>query len=480
MFFPEYDRLDAVAMAGLVRQREISPEELLRAAVERTESRNPELNCVIATMYDQAKEQCSAGVGNSIVAGVPFLIKDAGLQYAGVRNRVGSRVFDRLPPAESHSTLTQKYLSAGLVIFGRTSMPELGNSGTTEPVAHGPCRNPWDVSRSPGGSSGGSAAAVAARLSPMASGGDGGGSIRNPASACGLVGLKPTRIRVTLGPQIFEGNSGLTVVHGLTISVRDCAALLDISTGPEPGDAYVAPAPIGPYLDEVGKSPGKLCIGFHRMAHHEVEIHPECVKAVEDAASFCESLGHNVEEFNPGFNGQLFQEINLVLWSTNNLLALQSVVDNDEDLIDHPSLEWITGRIADLARSFSAVDYMAARDKMHQLSRSIAQPFKKYDLVLSPVVREPPWKLGVYETGFDNPYSYFSRVYDYSPFCWPYNVSGQPAISVPFHWTPEGLPVGVMFAGQYGDEATLLRLASQLEGARPWAHKVPEMIKNSQ
>ena len=477
MFFPEYDRLDAIAMADLVRQREISPKELLRAAVERTEARNPELNCVIATMYDCAEKQIAAGVGESIFAGVPFLIKDAGLQYAGVRNRVGSRIFDHLPPAESHSTLTKKYLNAGLVIFGRTSMPELGNSGTTEPVAHGPCRNPWDVSRSPGGSSGGSAVAVAARIAPMASGGDGGGSIRNPASACGLVGLKPTRSRVTLGPQIFEGNSGLTVVHGLTISVRDCAALLDISAGPEPGDAYVAPEPTGPFLDEVSKPPGNLRIGFHRMAHHEVEIHPECVKAVEEAAQFFESLGHTVEELNPNFDGQLFQEINLVLWSSNNLLALQPVIEKDEELIDHPSLEWITGRIADLARSFSAADYMAARDKMHQLSRAIAQPFKKYDLVLSPVVKEPPWKLGVYETGYDDPFSYFSRVYDYSPFCWPYNVSGQPAISVPFHCTPENLPVGVMFAARYGDEATLFRIASQLECARPWAHKIPAMVK---
>ena len=353
------------------------------------------------------------------------------------------------------------------------------NWGTTEPVAYGPCRNPWDITRAPGGSSGGSAAAVAARIASMASGGDSGGSIRNPASAGNLIGLKPTRGRVTFGPRIFEANSGLSVLHGLMISVRDCAALLDISVGPEPGDAYITPLPSGAYLDEVGKSPGNLRIGIHRLAHHDVEIHPECIKAVEEAAKFCEQLGHCVEEFNPGYDGHLFQEINLVIWSTNNLLTLQQVVDRNEALTDHPCLEWITGRIADLARDFGAVEYMAAKAKMHQLSRSIAQPFQKFDLVLSPVVKEPPWKLSAYETGFDRPQAYFSRVYDFSPFCWPYNVSGQPAISVPFHWTPDGLPVGVIFAGRFGDEQTLFRIASQLECAHPWAHKIPELIRKN-
>ena len=477
MFFPEYDRLDATALAGMVQHKQISPRELLTAAIERVEARNPALNAIVTPMYDEALVQLENGLADGPFCGVPFLLKD-GTDYAGVPTRVGCRAFDRTPMPVQHASVTQKYLDAGLVIFGKTSMPELGNSGTTEAEVYGPCANPWDTTRSPGGSSGGSSSAVAARIVPMASGGDGGGSIRNPASACGLVGLKPTRARVTLGPRTSEGNSGLTVNHALTVSVRDCAGLLDCTSGPALGDAYIAPPPERPFLDEVDRDPGRLRIGFHTRAHHDVDIHPECVRAVEEAARLCEDLGHNVEPYQPDIDGILFQKVNLVLWCTNNLLSLSRVMDCSQDLTDHPALEWITGRIAEKAKTFTALDYMKARQQMHQLSQAVAQPFATYDLILSPVVKEPPWKLGVYETGFKMADDYFARVYDYSPFCWPYNVSGQPAVSVPFHWTPDNLPVGVMFAGRYGDEATLLRIASQIERTRPWADKLPSCVQD--
>lgn len=475
MYLPEYDHLDATAMADMVRSKELSAEELLRAAIDRAQARNPLLNAIVTPMFEEASLQIRSGLTDGPFRGVPFLLKD-GTDFAGVRTRNGSRVFDRCAPPLRHDDVTQKYLNAGLVVFGKTSMPELGNSGTTEPVAHGPCANPWDLTRSPGGSSGGSASAVAGRIAPMASGGDGGGSIRNPASACGLVGLKPTRARVTLGPQTFEGTAGLPVVHALTRSVRDCAALLDCTAGPVLGDAYIAPRNDQPFAASVGRQPRRLKIGFHTKAHHDVEIDPECIRAVEQAANLCEELGHVVEPFQPSIDGKLFQDINLVLWSTDNLLSLSAVLDVQRDLSSHPALEWITSQIAEQAKRFSALDYVKARQQMHQLSKAVAQPFSFFDLILSPVVKERPWKLGVYETGFETAEAYFSRVYDYSPFCWPYNVSGQPAISVPFHWTAENLPVGVMFAARYGEEATLLNLASQIEIALPWAQKLPRLV----
>ncbi|MES0883939.1 amidase [Roseibium sp. SCP14] len=476
MMLPEFDQLDAIDMARMVREREVSPSELLEAAIERTEARNPALNAVVHTMYDEGRKQIDRGLAEGPFKGVPFLIKDIGLEYAGVPTRGGSHVFDHIVPRQ-HTTLTQLYLDAGLVVFGKTSTPELGNSGTSEAEAYGPTRNPWDLSRSPGGSSGGSAAAVAARIVPMANGGDGGGSIRNPASQCGIFGLKTTRGRVSLGPRSFEGNNGLSVLHGLTRSVRDSAALLDASARSMPGDAYVAPKPDRPFLSEVGRTPGKLRIGFHTTPHHDVEIDPECIRAVEEAARFLSKLGHDVEPFTPEIDGMLFQDVNLVLWGTNNLNNLSRVLDISEDLTDHPKLEWITGRIAEQAKRFSALDHAQARQNMHTLSRQVAAPFAKYDLILSPVVSQRPWPLGVYETGFKSADEYFSRVYDYSPFCWPYNVSGQPAMSIPFHWTPERLPVGIMFAARYGDEATLFRLARQIELEKPWDQILPEMCQ---
>lgn len=476
MLMPEYDRLDALDMADLVRKREVSPTELLDAAIERAESRNPSLNAIVRPMYDEAHQQIKDGLSDGPFTGVPFLIKDIGLEYAGIPTRGGSRVYDHIVPKE-HSSLTKIYLEAGLVIFGKTSTPELGNSGTSEAEAYGPTHNPWDVSRSPGGSSGGSAAAVAARIAPMANGGDGGGSIRNPASQCGIFGMKTTRGRVTLGPRSFEGNNGLSVLHGLTRSVRDSAALLDATARSMPGDAYVAPKPERPFLEEAGRAPRKLRIGFHTTPHHDVAIDPECVRAVEEAAKFLASLGHDVEPFMPQIDGMLFQDVNLVLWGTNNLNGLSRVLDVSKDLTDHPQLEWITGRIAEQAKRFSALDHAQARLNMHQLSQQVVAPFETYDLILSPVVSQRPWPLGVYETGFKEADEYFSRVYDYSPFCWPYNVSGQPAMSIPFHTTPEGLPVGIQLAAPYGDEATLFQLAGQMEQERPWDHKLPDLCK---
>ncbi|WP_198175540.1 amidase family protein [Rhizobium sp. NXC14] len=291
------------------------------------------------------------------------------------------------------------------------------------------------------------------------------------------MGLKPTRARVTLGPRTFEGNAGLPVAHALTRSVRDCAVLLDCTAGPVLGDAYVAPRIERPFGASVGEPPGRLKIGFHTKPHHHVAIDPECIRAVEEAAKLCEELGHMVEPYQPNIDGMLFQEINLVLWSADNLLSLSPAVDVQRDLSDHPDLEWITSQIAERAKRFSALDLAQARQKMHQLSKAVAMPFAVYDLILSPVVRERPWKLGVYESGFRTAEEYFSRVYDYSPFCWPYNLSGQPAISVPFHWTAEDLPIGVMFASRYGDEATLIRVASQIELARPWAGRKPRVVE---
>ncbi len=468
----EYAKFDALGLAAVIRRGESSPGEVLSAALALAQRENPRLNAIVLTMADEARRAIGEGLPDGPFRGVPFLLKDIGADYAGLASRRGSRAFDGAIP-QRHSPLTLRYLRAGLVVFGKTATPELGNSGTTEPAAFAPCRNPWDLTRSAGGSSGGSAAAVAAGIAPMAHGGDGGGSLRNPASHCGLFTVKPTRARVPPGSDVFEGNAGLSVSHALTRSVRDCAALLDAVAGAEAGDFYSAPPPARSFLSETNRPPPSLRIGLHTRAHYDVRVDAECARAAEFAAAACENLGHRVEPFQPEIDAGLFMEINLVIWSLGNLAAVRAAHPGANRGDVAPLLEPITAQIIEFAGRFSALDYLTAVRKMHQLARQIAGNFRERDIILSPVLSKPPWPIGEYESGYKTPREYFERVYSYSPFCWPYNVSGQPAMSVPLYQTPGGLPVGAMFAARYGDEATLFQLAGQLEKAHPWRNNRP-------
>lgn len=472
MTFLEYREFDGIGLAELIRRGETSPIELLEAAIKRVESLDPTINAVVYHMHDVARARIESGLPVGPFRGVPFLVKDHGLSVAGSPTFDGSCFRDERP-ATTNSTLTQRYLAAGLVIFGRTNTPEFAISGSTESKAFGPCLNPWDLSRTTGGSSGGSAAAVAAGYAPMAHGTDGGGSIRNPSSVCGVFGLKPTRTRVPFGPETFDGVGGMAVHHAITRTVRDSAALLDATAGPVAGDPYPALSFEEPLLDAIRRAPRRLRIAFHREPHHKTEVHRECIDAVEFAAKLCEDLGHVVEEARPQIDGQQGIEVSAILWKVS---AAQSVARTSTALGSTPGpsdLEWISRTLAEEGAEISATAYVKALDTMHRFGRELSKFFRIYDVALSPVLSRPAWRLGEYDKTYTDSASFFETVAAYSPFCWPYNMSGQPAMSLPLHWTGSGLPVGVQFAGRYGDEATLLRLAGCLEQAAPWHQRHP-------
>ncbi|MBU2549364.1 MAG: amidase, partial [Proteobacteria bacterium] len=369
--------------------------------------------------------------------------------------------------------LTARYKKAGLVICGRTNAPEFGILPTTEPRLFGPCRNPWSLDRSTGGSSGGSAAAVAAGLVPMAHGNDGGGSIRIPASCCGLFGLKPTRARNPMGPDWGDSISGFVCEHALTRSVRDSAALLDATAGPDLGDPYWAPPPARPFLQEVGADPGRLRIAFTTRAATGADIHPECVRAVQDAAQLCQDLGHHVEESDMDLPGDLISENFMIVWTSGCAQTLSLIAKAFGGEPDPNMVEPLTWALYQEAKSYTGADYLNALAFLQQTARAVARYFTDYDVWITPVVSEPPPLLGAFDSTPENPRLGIERAAEYVPFTPICNATGQPAMSVPLHRTADGLPVGVHFIGRFGDEATLFRLAAQLEEARPWADRRP-------
>ncbi len=467
----EYGRLDATAQAALVRSGETTAGELLEAAISGVEELNPALNAVVEKLYEQARETAKDNLTGPF-AGAPFLLKDLGASYAGAPMTSGSGYMRDFVP-DHDSELTARYKRAGLVIFGKTNTPEFGIQPTTEPRLFGPCRNPWDTDRSTGGSSGGSAAAVAAGIVPMAHANDGGGSIRIPASCCGLFGLKPTRARTTLGPDVGDTMGGLVAEHAVTRSVRDSAALLDAVCGPMPGDPYVAPTPERPFAEEVGADPGVLRIAFTTEAPTGVPLHEDCVATVRDVAELCAELGHEVEEASPVLNGEVIERAFSVLWSA----GVASGIDGMSRLMGRePSpeqFEPLTWALYEMGRGFSASDYLLAVSVLQRFTRLVAEFFGRYDVWLTPTLAEPPPPLGTFDSPPEDPLRGYFRAASYVPFTPIFNVTGQPAMSVPLYWTDAGLPVGAHFAGRFGDEATLFRLAAQLEEARSWATRRP-------
>jgi amidase len=463
----EYERYDGLGLAELVRRREVTAAEVLEAAIERIEARNPVVNAVVARLYDEARKAITAGLPSGPFTGVPYLLKDIGVLYTGAVTANGSALFAN-DVANHDSEITARLRRAGLVIAGKSNTPEMGLAPSTEPRLFGPTRNPWKLSHSAGGSSGGAAAVVASGMLPMAHGTDGGGSIRIPASCCGLFGLKPTRARNPMGPDAGEGWGGASVGHALTRSVRDSAALLDATSGPDVGDPYWAPPPARPFLDEVGRDPGRLRIALNVTPWIPSPVDPECAEAARDAARLCASLGHDVEEARPQIDEAKWRQATRVIVAANVAASLEARAAALGRPLAEGDVERMTwDRVLD-ARTFSATEYAASIRVMHAVGRIVARFLERYDIILTPTMCAPPQPLGVLDMMTTDANAYLVAVFASIGFTSLFNSSGNPAMSVPLAWSASGLPLGVQFAGRFGEEGLLYRLAAQLEGARPW------------
>ncbi|MBI2833396.1 MAG: amidase [Acidobacteria bacterium] len=471
--------LDASGLANLVRRKEITAVEVVEAAIRRLEQVNPVLNAVITPMFELARTQAAGPLPDAIFAGVPFLLKDLGPKYAGVPQSAGSELIRGFVP-QHDSELVARQKRSGLIVIGKTNTPEFGILPTTEPRAFGATRNPWDTSRTTGGSSGGSAAAVAARVVPMAHANDGGGSIRIPASCCGVFGLKPTRARTPLGPDVGDLMNGLVVEHAVTRSVRDSAALLDATSGPDLGDPYWAPPPARPFADEVGADPGQLRIALSTIAPTTGQpAHPDCVAAARDAAALCADLGHEVTDAAPPLDGDLLVQTFMAVWAAGCGTAVDGLAFQSGRAVDLERVEPLTRALYEIGHRTSASEYLRAIALLQQLARQIARFFTSYDVWLTPTLAEPPVPVGTFDPPPGDPIQTVYRAAAFAAFTPICNVTGQPAMSVPLYWNAEGLPIGVHFAGRFGDEATLLRLAGQLEAARPWANRLPPIAADT-
>ncbi len=470
--FADYERYDALGLADLVRRGKVTPEELLEAAIERVEARNGTVNAVVMKLYDHGRRAIAAGLPDGPLRGVPFLVKDLTASVAGVPMTRGSRFFADTPPAAFDSEHVRRLKRAGLVIFGRTNTCELGLSLTCEPRLYGPTRNPWDPTRISAGSSGGAAAAVGARMLPMAHASDGFGSIRAPAACCGLVGLKPTRGRNTFAPLAGEGLGGLSTEHAVTLTVRDCAALLDATRGPGPGDPYVAPQPARPYRDEVGAPPGVLHIAWTAEAPNGAPVETESLRALAEVVSLCADLGHRVEERRPDIEGGAIVPTFLTLAAANTVVNLGShpTAGRPARADEIERVTWLTARMGDRV---TAADYVRATQTAHRLGRQMAAFHDGHDVLLTPGLATLPPKLGWIDMMMDDVEEYWRRVFTFSPFTVWFNITGQPALMLPLGATAEGVPLAVQLVGRYGDEATLFRLGAQLEAARPWLGRMP-------
>jgi amidase len=469
---------DATEQARLIRDGEASPVELVEEAIEQIERLNPELGAVIHPLFDEAREQATGPLPAGPFKGVPFLVKDLSCYMAGVPVHEGMRALKDAGYVSDHDMwITQRFRDAGFVILGRTNTPELGILPTTEPVAYGPTRNPWDLERSTGGSSGGSAAAVASGMVAAAHANDGGGSIRIPANHCGLVGLKPSRARVSLAPDFGDVLLGLVIELAVTRSVRDAAGILDAIHGPAPGDPYAAPPPARPYVQEVGADPGRLRIGLMTSpSGGAFETHSECVAAAEDAAKLLEELGHHVEPSHPeALDDPDYIPNFLVRWTAGvdwNIRYWGRKIGRE---LGPDDVEPCTWALAELGRAHTAADLLRAMEWAQASTRRVASWWAEdgFDLLLTPTCAEPPPLLGEFEAPADNPAEPIMRSVPFATFTAGFNTTGQPAISLPLHQTADGLPSGVQLVAAYGREDVLLRVAAQVEVARPWAERVP-------
>jgi amidase len=469
--------LDATAQAELVRSGEVSPRELTESAIASIEALNGDLNAVIHPLFEEA---LATEPADGPFAGVPFVVKDLGPTVAGAPQHEGMRFLrDAGFRPDADSWLAERFRAAGFVFVGKTNTPELGILPTTEPEAYGPSRNPWNRDHSTGGSSGGSAAAVASGMVSIGHANDGGGSIRIPASCCGLVGLKPTRARVSVAP-LGEFVGGLATDLVVSRSVRDTAAVLDfVSEGAPPGEPYFAPPRLRPYTDEAGADPGKLRIGLMTVpSGWEEPAHPDCVAAAEAAGKLLESLGHSVEVSRPpGLDDPGYVPQFLVRWTAGVAAGLDYWSMRVGKPISEADVEPLTWALAQQGRTHSAADYVAAVGYGQLVARAALAWWQDYDLLLTPTMALPPAEIGAIGTGReDNPFAPIERAVPYAVFTAGFNATGQPAISLPLHLSEAGLPIGVQLVADMGGEDVLLRLAAQLEQAQPWADRVPPVF----
>ena len=461
----EYFSYDALGLAELVRTKQISSIELLEVAIALTEKLDPKLNAVPIKHFELARENLKNNTDSGIFNGVPFLLKDLNNYLKGTVTSGGSRVLENIT-ADHTSELVKRTLDSGLNIFGKTNSPELGLTVTTEPVLYGPTRNPWDLDRSSGGSSGGASSAVAAGIIPMAQASDGGGSIRIPASCCGLFGLKPTRARTPLGPVSLEGWGGQSIFHCVSVSVRDSAALLDVTSGPEKGAPYRSAYQEKSFLEQINIEPGNLKIGY--LEDSSISVDEDVKEVMNSTIDLCQKLGHSVESTKINFSSEEISLAIITIISSNVSYAVKSQSDQTGREVSNEYFENVTLQMAENGNNFSASDYVNAIKINHRLGQELEKMFDQYDVLLSPVLASPPVKIGTIDMNTNDMKTYVERLTKYSPFTGIFNQSGQPSMSVPLFRTKDNLPVGSMFSAAFGNENLLFSLAGQLEQAQPW------------
>jgi amidase len=491
--FPEFHKYDGLGLAELVRTKQISPTELIEEAISRIEAHNPKINAVIYRMYDQARKVAQGKLPDGPFKGVPFLLKDMHATVEGVPTSCGTRMLKDIPQAHD-SEIVGRYRATGVIVLGKTNVPEFSLLPYTEPETFGPTNNPWDLTRTAGGSSGGSAAAVAARLVPLAGGADGGGSIRIPASCCGVFGLKPTRGRTPTGPDVGDIWRGFAQEHVLTRSVRDSAAMLDAIAGPDVGAPYWASSPKRPYFQEVTTEPGRLRIAFtsHPFLGHDV--HEDCRKGLETTVRLLEQLGHELVEAAPQINREAFAIAFLTMVAAETRDEIDWAAGLAGRKTSFADFETGTSALALLGQAFSAGDYAKALNYLMASARGVGRFFEGYDVLLTPTLAQPPIPTGSLQPSGVERFMVglvgrlnaawllnalgvikvlANKTFDFMPYTPVFNVTGQPAMSVPLYWNEAGLPIGMHFVGRFGDEATLFRLAGQLDLAQPWFDRTP-------
>jgi amidase/6-aminohexanoate-cyclic-dimer hydrolase len=465
-----YEDFDALGLAELVRNRDVTPGELLDAAMARAEAAQDRVNCFSALFPEAARADIHRGLGDGPFAGVPFALKDLGAAIKGQRMTQGSRVYKDYV-ADADSTLTGRYRKAGLVIFGQTTTPEFGSTTTTESVLFGETRNPWNLERTSGGSSGGAAAAVASGVLPLAHASDGGGSIRVPAACCGLFGMKPSRGRMPMGPNRTEGWGGFSTNHAVSRSVRDSAALLDVSHGIEAGSRYDAPQPERPYLQEVGRDPGKLRVALWTTAANGTKPDADAQRGLDETVKLLLSLGHEVEEASPAMDGPAVAETLARMVGAHLTASMDLWGEQRGHPVTEDEIEPVNWAMMRNARNTTGVQM--ARDEVTLQTASIAYArlMQRFDVTLSPTITRKPEMLGVMNLSPKDMRGFAAALTTFPAFCAFYNQTGAPAMSVPLHWTDDGLPLGIMFGAAYGNESLLYRLAGQLEQAKPWFNR---------